>query len=163
MYPIDDLTDKELRVAEKIAQALASSQVRINRKSNGLETELKSVVSYLSSRKVQANKSVDLYKYLDAMIEHSEMIASEIDKNSDQRRNSPKYYRNIKKACENYIDLNAHNPTQVVRILGWTARLIRYYKTKGQTEDIQHDHRLRTENDSPRTMEPPVPKALQRP
>jgi hypothetical protein len=168
MHSVDTITDTELAIAEEIAQALALAQITINQKSrqnsNGLETELKSIVSYLSSRIAQTNDSSHLIKYLDAMIKHSEKIASEVDKNSDQRKNSPRYYREIRQACELHLDLHKYKLTKVAQILGWSARLIRYYKEENKTSDRRNASDSRkTKNETLIAKEHPIAKALQRP
>ncbi len=122
------MTDEEWAVAHAIAHPLSKDQIRINSKSDGIVTEFKKVTSYLHTLINRDNLGNHLLTYLNKLVEKSEIIG-----HSNQ---APDYYRSIEKACRKYLQDDEADAQTMLKILGWSSRLIRYYKVNPVAEAL---------------------------
>jgi hypothetical protein len=132
------LTEYESQIAHNIARILAEEQINLNRKSNsnsdGIKTELEKTITYLYAKISQAegksknNVLANLFNYLDRLIKHGKQVG--------HTGNVPKYYDSILYACEQYFDMKHDDANRVLTILGWSARLIRFYKQKIESGEV---------------------------
>ena len=108
-----NLTDQEWNIVHAIARDLSLSDTDPN--------EVKKILEYL--RKFQ---SKNFFQYLKILA-----------KNSDRVRHSKKtvaYYSAIETACKKHLQEYQDQPQLMLNILGWTTRLMGYYKTSPQAE-----------------------------
>jgi hypothetical protein len=132
------LTEYESQIAHNIARILAEEQITINRESgsnsDGIKTELEKVITYLYAKisqtegKGKNNVLANLFNYLAHLIKHGKQIG--------HTGNVPKYYGSILYVCEKYFDIKQDDATRVLTILGWSARLIRFYKQKIESGEV---------------------------
>ncbi|WP_414573272.1 hypothetical protein [Nostoc sp. CCY 9925] len=132
------LTEYESQIAHNIARILAEEQIKLNRESrsnsDGIKTELEKAIAYLYAKIRQAegksknNVLSTLFKYLEHLVKYGKQIG--------HTGNVPKYYDSILYACEQYFDMKQDNATRVLTILGWSARLIRFYKQKIESGEV---------------------------
>ncbi|MCP6759998.1 MAG: hypothetical protein NHB32_14880 [Fischerella sp. CENA71] len=132
------LTEYESQIAHNIARILAEEQISLNRESrsnsDGIKTELEKVIAYFYAKIRQAegqsknNVLSILFNYLDHLVKYGKQIG--------HTGNIPKYYDSILYACEQYFDIKQDNAARVLTILGWSARLIRFYKQKIESGEV---------------------------
>ncbi|WP_414754255.1 hypothetical protein [Anabaena sp. CCY 9910] len=132
------LTEYESQIAHNIARILAEEQINLNRQSksnsDGIKTELEKTIAYLYAKihqdesKSNNNLLASLFIYLDCLIKYGKQVG--------HTGNIPKYYESIHSACEQYFDIKQDDATRVLTILGWSARLIRFYKQKIESGEV---------------------------
>lgn len=116
----ESLTQAQWEIVDKIAQTLAEDQRRLNKNSDGIVTELKKTITYLYANQNQPNAGAKFFTYLNTLAGHGKQVGHS-GKTFD-------YYRSIEKACKQHLQSERANPRTMLMILGWTARLVRYYK-----------------------------------
>lgn len=131
------LTEYESQIAHNIARILAEEQISLNRESrsnsDGIKTELEKVIAYLYTKIRHEGKSKNnvlsiLFNYLELLVKYGKQIG--------HTGNVPKYYDSILYACEQYFDIKQDDAARVLTILGWSARLIRFYKQKIESGEV---------------------------
>ena len=116
----ESLTEHEWGVAHAIAQTLVKEQTDVN--------ELGKAIAYLRNAVNDSNAGTRFFKYLKTLVSNGRQIGHS-KKTSD-------YYRNIDEACTRYLQSEQTNPQKMLEILGWSARLMRYYREAGPIEEI---------------------------
>ncbi|BAU44916.1 hypothetical protein [Leptolyngbya sp. O-77] len=111
------MTEAEWQVAHTIAQTLVQQKVDVN--------ELGKAIAYLrfAIQQNPENAGTQFFKYLKTLVSQGKSIG--------HSGKTPEYYRNLDKACSSYLQTYQTQPLILLHILGWTARLIRYYKEGG--------------------------------
>jgi hypothetical protein len=128
MQSTTDLTSTQWQVAEIIAYELAQEQLAINHRSrsrsnsDGILTETKKIISYLRD----LNTSVSLFQYLEAWVKHG--------KDAGHGNDLIAYYKAIDSICREYLSSYQDEPETSLRVLGWAARLYRYYKLNPEVQ-----------------------------
>jgi hypothetical protein len=117
---LESLTDEEWEIAHAIAHTLSKDQIRIEVKSDGIVSELKKVIAYLHNLTNRKDITDKFFTYLKTLVEKGQNIG-----HSNQ---TPEYYRCIEKACRKYLQDYQADAQTLLKILGWSSRLIRYYK-----------------------------------
>ncbi|BAY92684.1 MULTISPECIES: hypothetical protein [unclassified Tolypothrix] len=110
----ESLTDAQWEIAHAIAQTLVRDNTDIN--------ELGKAVAYLRASVNQQNATSRFFQYLKTLVSNGKHIGHS-SKTTD-------YYRSIEKACSDYLKTVSDAHT-MLQILGWVARLMRYYKDAG--------------------------------
>jgi hypothetical protein len=108
----DTLTETQWQTAHKIAIELVKSETDPN--------EVNKANSYLRSMIEQPNAIAKFFKYIATLVSSGDKIG--------HSRKTIEYYRNISTAYKDHLN-NQDNPQAMLQILGWTSRLMRYYKT----------------------------------
>ncbi|MGB3654090.1 MAG: hypothetical protein WBA41_23170 [Rivularia sp. (in: cyanobacteria)] len=112
MQTIENLTANQSQVAHNIAIELVKDNTDVN--------ELGKIISYLRATIDKPNATGNFFTYLKTLTNNGKLIGHS-KKTSD-------YYRSIEQVCKQYLQ-NQSNPETILQILGWSARLMRYYKT----------------------------------
>lgn len=132
------LTAYESQIAHNIARILAEEQISLNQKSrsnsDGIKTELEKVIAYLYTKirqtedKSKNNVLSILFNYLEYLVKYGKQVG--------HTGNVPKYYDSILYGCKQYFDIKQDDAARVLTILGWSARLIRFYKQKIESGEV---------------------------
>lgn len=110
----EQLTVDQWRTAHSIAHELASSGADVN--------ELGKAIAYLRSA-IDRNASsagTQFFKFLKTLVSNGYQIG--------HSSKTVKYYRKIQEACDAHLKVEEADARRMLCILGWTARLMRYYK-----------------------------------
>lgn len=107
------LTNQEWNIAHAIARDLILSETDPN--------EVKKILEYL--RKFQSN---NFFNYLKTFANKGNQVG--------HSKKTIQYYRNIESACKNHLQEYQDQPELMLKVLGWTTRLMKYYKTTPQGE-----------------------------
>lgn len=108
------LTEPQWQIAHAIAQDLVQTQTDVN--------ELGKSIAYLRHA-INQNPSEagrHFLKYLKTLVSNGRQVG--------HSGRTLDYYRNIDKACSQHLKREEANAETMLQILGWTARLMRYYK-----------------------------------
>ncbi|MEG4998165.1 hypothetical protein [Microcoleus sp. B4-D4] len=116
----ESLTENQWEIAHAIAQTLVKEQTDVN--------ELGKAIGYLRASVNEPNAGTRFFKYLKTLVSNGRQIGHS-KKTSD-------YYWNIDEACTKYLQSEQTNPQKMLEILGWSARLMRYYREAGPIEEI---------------------------
>lgn len=110
------LTDKDWDVSHAIAKTLVKDNTDVN--------ELGKVIAYLRSAINQSpNDAVSrFFKYLKTLVTNNRQIV--------HSGRTLGYYRSIDQACSAYLKGYQGDAETLLEILGWSARLMRYYKVE---------------------------------
>lgn len=119
MIDTESLTESQWHTAHAIAQTLVKEETDVN--------ELGKAIAYLRASVNQPDAGSRFFKYLKTLVSNGRQIGHS-GRTSD-------YYRSINKACSQYLHEQASAHT-ILQILGWTARLMRYYKEAGPIGEI---------------------------
>ncbi|TAG60726.1 MAG: hypothetical protein EAZ28_06000 [Oscillatoriales cyanobacterium] len=116
----ESLTEHQWGIAHAIAQTLVKEQTDVN--------ELGKAIAYLRASVNEPNAGARFFKYLKTLVSNGRQIGHS-KKTSD-------YYWNIDEACSKYLQSEQTNPQKMLELLGWSARLMRYYREAGPIEEI---------------------------
>jgi hypothetical protein len=108
----ESLTDAESQLAHNLAMALVKDETDVN--------ELGKAIAYLRSIVNQQDAGVRFFKYLKTLVSNGRQIGHS-KKTSD-------YYYSIQAACNKFLQGEKANAENILKILGWAMRLMRYYK-----------------------------------
>ncbi|MBD2150404.1 hypothetical protein H6F44_09775 [Pseudanabaena sp. FACHB-1277] len=108
----DTLTESQWQSAHKIAIELIKSETDPN--------EVSKANSYLRSMSDRPDAISRFFKYISTLVSSGNQIG--------HSKKTVEYYRNIAAAYKEYLS-DQDNPQVMLQILGWTSRLMRYYKT----------------------------------
>jgi|SanBayMetagenome_1026888.scaffolds.fasta_scaffold19427_2 hypothetical protein len=122
------MTDEEWAVAHVIAHTLSKEQIRIKANSDGILTELKAITSYLKSIINQDNPGEKFFIYLEILLTKGETII-----HSEQ---TIPYRKSIKNTCRKCLQDYQTDAQIMLKILGWSSRLIHYYKVNPVAEPL---------------------------
>lgn len=114
------LNEVQWKKVDEIALFLAEEQRRLDKKSDGIVTELKKTITYLYANQDQPNAGAKFFTYLKTLVGHGQQVG--------HSGKTPEYYRCIEKACKQHLQDEQVNPRTMLLILGWAARLVRYEK-----------------------------------
>lgn len=115
------MTEADWATAHKVAQNLVTQGVDVN--------ELGKAIAYLRNavNQKQPDAGSCFFKYLKTLVSQGRSIGHS-GKTLD-------YYRSIEKNCSDYLCAYQSKPEMMLHILGWTARLMRYYKQGGTFDE----------------------------
>nr|RNJ64968.1 MAG: hypothetical protein EDM05_33680 [Leptolyngbya sp. IPPAS B-1204] len=108
------LTDTQWQLAHAIAQDLVKTETDVN--------ELGKAIAYLRHTIDQnpSDAGSRFFKYLKTLVSNGKQIA--------HSGRTLDYYRNIDKACSQHLRQAEAEAETMLQILGWAARLMRYYR-----------------------------------
>ncbi|QYO68155.1 dienelactone hydrolase family protein [Leptolyngbya sp. 7M] len=108
------LTDTEWQIAHAIAQDLARTETDVN--------ELGKAIAYLrhAIKQNPLDAGSRFFKYLKMLVSNGKQIG--------HSGKTLGYYRNIDKACSQHLRQAEAEAETMLQILGWAARLMRYYR-----------------------------------
>jgi nucleoid DNA-binding protein len=114
------LTEIQWKIADAIAQTLVKEGTDVN--------ELGKAIAYLRSHTNRDNAGKKFFDYLKTLAKNGRQIGH------SQRTSD--YYQNIDNACSKYLKPYQDDATIMLYILGWSSRLVRYYKNSGSVVEI---------------------------
>jgi hypothetical protein len=120
MLTSESLTEAQWQITHAIALTLVKDGTDVN--------ELGKAIAYLRASVNQPNAGAKFFKYLKTLVSNGRQIGHS-SRTSD-------YYRSIERACNQYLQHEQSNAQTMLQILGWTARLMRYYKDASPIEEI---------------------------
>ena len=127
MISMDELTEIHWKSVHKIAEKIAEEQFKIDPKGDGIQTELKKILSYFLGQ-LRAKSVTEealgnyFFTYLDVLKRNSDDLGY-------GKHNTSRYYSVIQRVCKENIIQYQREPKTFLAILSWSARLIRYYKS----------------------------------
>ena len=118
----ESLTENQWEIAHAIAQTLVKEQTDVD--------ELGKAIAYLRNavNQNQADATSRFFKYLKTLVGNGRQIGHS-GKTTD-------YYRSIDKACSDCLKGFQGDASTLLQILGWTSRLMRYYKEAGPIGEV---------------------------
>jgi len=120
MLTTESLSETQWQIAHNIAITLVKENADVN--------ELGKTIAYLRTIINQPNAGAKFFKYLKTLASNGRQIGHS-SKTTD-------YYRSIERTCNQYLQTEQANAEIMLVILGWTARLMRYYKDASPIEEI---------------------------
>jgi len=118
MLTSESLTEAQWQITHAIALTLVKDNTDVN--------ELGKAIAYLRAYVNQPDAGAKFFKYLKTLVNNGRQIG--------HSGRTTDYYRSIERACNQYLhQQNAHT---ILQILGWAARLMRYYKDASPIEDF---------------------------
>lgn len=121
-----NLTDRQWQAAHNFAMTLVESQGEIQSSSKGITTELNRAIAYLRACQSK-QKPGQLLNYLTAFIKNGDSVG--------YSRNNKEYSQCIKDACNEHLK-EYLDSGEILAILGWSCRLMRYYQNGGPIGEI---------------------------
>lgn len=112
MQTTENLTPNQSQIAHNIAIELVKDNTDAN--------ELGKAIAYLRSTIDKPNAVGNFFTYLKTLTNNGKLIG--------HSKRTSDYYRSIEQTCKQYLQ-NQSKPETILQILGWSARLMRYYKT----------------------------------
>ena len=112
------LTDQQWNIAHAIARDLILEDTDPN--------EVKKSLEYL--RKFQGKNDLGkrFFQYLSTLVKSGDRVG--------HSKKTISYYRTLQQACKQHLINYQDQPQLMLEILGWTTRLMKYYKTTPQGE-----------------------------
>lgn len=134
MSTTEELNDSQWKISHDIAEELANEQINIDRSKDTIETELKKILSYFV-KTIESKSSGEytgriFFDYLDLLKRNSSKLGH-------GKNNTSNYYKAIENACKRLKQFE-DNPKLMSIILGWSIRLIRFYK-RGERVSISSE------------------------
>ncbi|BAY07495.1 hypothetical protein [Calothrix sp. NIES-2098] len=120
----NNLQDEHWKVAHEIAQSLVLDKTDVN--------ELDKAIAYLRANSEQPKAGAKFFKYLSILVKNGEYIS--------HSNKTVEYYESIAAACQQ-LQPYKHDALLMIQILGWTKRLMRYYRKVG-VPDLQGDRSI---------------------
>ena len=116
------LTESQWQAAHAIAVELVKSETDVN--------ELGKAIAYLRAAVSKPDAGSKFFKYIKTLVSNGKQIGHS-GKTLD-------YYRSIENACDQFLRAYQADGLAMLQVLGWTSRLMRYYKTApiGELEAI---------------------------
>lgn len=114
-----EMTDQNWEIAYAIAQSLVEKKTDVN--------ELKKAISYLRNSILQNQLDIGprFFTYLKTLTKNAQSVS--------HSKSTIDYYKAIADACKPLEKLQ-QQPKAILLILGWVARLMKYYKEGGSIE-----------------------------
>lgn len=109
----ESLTEAESQRAHNLAITLVKKETDVN--------ELGKAIAYLRSIVNQPDATKRFFKYLKTLVTNGRQIG--------HSGRTTDYYRNIEQACNQHLQSEQLGASDMLKILGWAMRLMRYYKT----------------------------------
>jgi hypothetical protein len=109
-----DLSPQSWDLAHGIAMTLAKERVDVD--------ELSKCIAYLRSVAHHPDAGSRFFRFTGELVRETGLHRS---------NETPRYYRLIDQTCKKYLQSLQDRPAEMLQILGWAARLARYYKDGG--------------------------------
>lgn len=121
-----NLTEHQWQAAHNFAMSLVENQGEIQSTSKGITTELNRAIAYLRACRSK-QKPIQLLNYLTAFVKNGDSVG--------HGRNNKEYSQCIKEACKQHLE-EYLDSKEILEILGWSCRLMRYYQNGGPIGEI---------------------------
>ena len=120
MLGAQDLSEQGWQTAHVMAQALVKQETDVN--------ELGKAIAYLRASIGKPESGPRFFKYLGTLVRHGKEIG--------HSGRTLDYYRSIDEVCNAYLRSEQADPERMLLILGWTSRLMRYYREAGPIGEL---------------------------
>ena len=120
MFTTESLTEKQWSTVYAMAEMLANERTDVN--------EVGKIIAYLRAYGHQENAGGKFFEYLRIMVRDGGSIG--------HSGSTPEYYRSIEKACKQHLQSYRDDVEVMLQILGWVARMMRYYNSGGSVEVV---------------------------
>ena len=110
------IQDQGLAIADGVARALHKKKTDVN--------ELAKCVGFLRDLARDKRNGALFFDYLDAVVAEGRAVV--------RSGRTLDYYRAIRDACRQHLTPYEDDPEAMAQILGWAARLMRYYAVEGK-------------------------------
>jgi hypothetical protein len=124
------LTEPQWQAAHAISIFFVKEQQRLEPDKEGISAELGKVIAYLRASVSKPDEGSKFFKYIKTLVSNGRQIGHS-GKTLD-------YYRSIENACDRFLSNYEADGLAMLQVLGWTSRLMSYYKTMpiGELEAI---------------------------
>ncbi|NJL99673.1 MAG: hypothetical protein HC924_13130 [Synechococcaceae cyanobacterium SM2_3_2] len=109
-----DLSPQYWDIAHGIAMTLVKADTDVN--------ELSKSIAYLRSVADHADVGSRFFKFTSELVKERRL---------HRTKQTEGYYRSIDETCKDYLEPLKNKPAEMLQILGWAARLMRYYRDGG--------------------------------
>lgn len=111
MIKTEELSDAQWQAAHQIAIKLAKG-TDVN--------EFRKAIAYLKTISARENAGKSFFSYLNTLSKNGDRIG--------HSKGTRGYYQDILEVCDNHLVDYQKDPAVMLQVLGWGARLIKYYK-----------------------------------
>ena len=115
------LTDAQWQIADAIARQMVLESADIN--------ELRKAMAYLRETVDRENAGKNFFDYLKTLVRHGETIG--------HSKRTVEYYRSLDAICSRYLTDYQEDAPRMLFLLGWAARLVKYYKEGVPTGELK--------------------------
>ena len=115
-----ELTDAQWQIADAIARQLVLDGVDVN--------ELRKAIAYLRETVDKENAGKNFFDYLKTLVRHGDTIG--------HSKRTVDYYRSLDIICSQYLTNYQDDAPKMLFLLGWAARLVKYYKEGVPTGEL---------------------------
>ena len=112
MLATDTLTDAQWQIADAIARQMVLDGADVN--------ELRKAIAYLRETADRENAGKKFFDYLKTLVRHGDSIG--------HSKKTIEYYRSLDAICTKYLTDYQDDAPRMLFLLGWAARLVKYYK-----------------------------------
>ncbi len=116
-----ELTDAQWQIADAIARQLVLDGVDVN--------ELRKAIAYLRETVDKENAGKNFFDYLKTLVRHGDTIG--------HSKRTVDYYRSLDTICSQYLTNYQDDAPKMLFLLGWAARLVKYYKEGVPTGELK--------------------------
>ncbi|MGI8934295.1 MAG: hypothetical protein ACR2FS_09500, partial [Phormidesmis sp.] len=116
-----ELTDAQWQIADAIARQLVLDGVDVN--------ELRKAIAYLRETVDKENAGKNFFDYLKTLVRHGDTIG--------HSKRTVEYYRSLDIICSQYLTNYQDDAPKMLFLLGWAARLVKYYKEGVPTGELK--------------------------
>ena len=116
-----ELTDAQWPIADAIARQLVLDGVDVN--------ELRKAIAYLRETVGKENAGKNFFDYLKTLVRHGNTIG--------HSKRTVEYYRSLDIICGQYLTNYQDDAPKMLFLLGWAARLVKYYKEGLPTGELK--------------------------
>ena len=116
-----ELTDAQWQIADAIARQLVLDGVDVN--------ELRKAIAYLRETVDRENAGKKFFEYLKILVRHGNTIG--------HSKRTVEYYRSLDIICSQYLTDYQDDAARMLFLLGWAARLVKYYKEGVPTGELK--------------------------
>ena len=115
-----ELTDAQWKIADAIARQLVLDEVDVN--------ELRKAIAYLRETVDKEDAGKNFFDYLKTLVRHGDTIG--------HSKRTVGYYRSLDTICSQYLSDYQADPPRMLFLLGWAARLVKYYRDGSPTGEL---------------------------
>lgn len=121
MLATQELTELQWEYVHAISQTLVKEEADVN--------ELGKAIAYLRAIRERKDAGTRFFTYLNVLVKKGNAIG--------HSKRTSEYYQIIENACSNYLKPYENDAEAMLQILGWAARLMRYYEKAGSIGEIK--------------------------
>ncbi len=118
MLATDSLKNEQWQAVYGMAAMLSNEGVDVN--------EVGKIIAYLRAYSHQEKAGARFFEYLRTLVKNGRTIG--------HSGKTSEYYATIEQACKQHLQSYQDDPLTMLQILGWVARMMRYYKSGGSVD-----------------------------